>query len=333
MDFVNKIIGFVIALVLGAILVGGLLAPTVAGIQDTVGNPITKSNSDILHYGEYGSYADESFTMEIVNAEDATSVADTTIYLNGEQVIVRDSFNRHIILDSDNLLVELNTRTNTSHPTIITYLDNGLTTQIESAMQKTVTVEYNKTAGTITVIVTPSGDTEQTIVLDASYVFSISNVQDYCYINSSEYFPQCFITQKDIDNNTSGVISLYTTNIELDGETVYLKIVSDIDGVKVFNPVASGQSPTDKEITAKLNFSGLHIADGTTDILTGGTVTFSIYVDGEYHSDVTPTRYYIINEVSGHETAGPAYVMFGVIVLLGIVMLVVIAANGIRNKY
>lgn len=42
-SYVNKITGFVIALVLGAIMIGGMLAPTVAGIQETV-QPITKTN-------------------------------------------------------------------------------------------------------------------------------------------------------------------------------------------------------------------------------------------------------------------------------------------------
>lgn len=81
----------------------------------------------------------------------------------------------------------------------------------------------------------------------------------------------------------------------------------------------------DYEGTAAINKT---LVDGTTDIyqIDGLTVTIG-------DESFTPFLILVPLSVTGHATTGTYVVMFGVISILGIVALVVVAANGIRNKY
>ena len=102
-SYVNKITGFVIALVLGSILIGGMLAPTVAGIQDTVGNPIAYNNGGAASGGAvFDEIKNDTIVYEVsttgvtVNGSPLTwnveSNWPTIIYTDGGYVTVRSTF-------------------------------------------------------------------------------------------------------------------------------------------------------------------------------------------------------------------------------------------------
>lgn len=88
-SYVNKITGFVIALVLGAILVGGMLAPTVAGIQTTIGDTVAYDNIQ-SGYTYRLTEKNENITLKVTGS-------GGDIYFNGE-AITEDGF--AIVTDS-----------------------------------------------------------------------------------------------------------------------------------------------------------------------------------------------------------------------------------------
>ena len=282
-SYVNKITGFVIALVLGAIMIGGLLAPTVAGIQATVGDDITKSNQTLDSY-----YRDVKPTDVFELSSSGFELNDVLINKTYRQAVFADSFVLQINKPSDTALgyligAEDATPTNLIDTNTYTVTFENKTVKVVKNDDTTVYTKEFEWAYIITTSAdTASWGTISRIGTDTSYILNDSQVilSGYYYTGDNK----TFYSYKDGE--------LYTGSYE--GAI---------------------------EITKS-------IADGTTDIykITGLEVTV-----GE--ESFTPYLTLVPLSVTGHATAGAAYVMFGVLTLLAIVMLVVISANAVRGKY
>lgn len=320
-----------VSAILGVILLATVVAPIVSDGQTTVGNPITKSNGDLISYEEYGQYWDEDLVFTAVSPADATTAGDTVYSVNGEAVNMRGpTYNSHIILTSDNVILQAGTSGNTNYSFDIVYTDeDGYHNQLVG-LGKSATITYSKSAGTINVL---SEDYEIDSTIPATYCFSVSNTPDYEFVNNATTFPSFFITDKEINGRSGGVIDQYSASFTIGEATIPAAIISDIGGTRV----VYDHTLYEGELKAELVFEGLHIADGTTDIYTGGTPKFVITTesgDEVTPDEVTPSRSYIISEVTGHATSGSLYSMLGIIpivVAIGIVLGIVSMA--IVNRY
>lgn len=279
-SYVNKITGFVIALVLGAILVGGMLAPTVAGIQDTVGNPITKTNES----QQYMSLSMGDVEMDLTNG---------ALTVNGEEYTFVNT--DRIIFACDSFVIYYN-GTNAY----------GSYVEMQAGIRNISTFDISVVNGVINASVTYDNNVTQS-VSDKPIVFSfyIDPNGDYSYF-APQYAQPYVKTIKDLY-----AFGAYYTG---DNDTYYW----------YYNGIAGGYS---EDYTYAFDAT-LSKAEGTTDIYTASDISFSV---GD--ESFTPFSMIVAKAVDGHATAGPAYAMFGVIVLLAIVMLVVISANAVKGKY
>lgn len=308
MEFVNKITGYVLALVLGAILVGGLLIPTVEGIQTNIGDEIKITNNSpiVLREAEPGDVLECLRTVSGGVATDAWT-------LNGEAVVgptgSADTWNVGIL--SDGLYVQVYAPNignpgawyNMSDaPPTINYLlgggDNG--------------AHYGMVFGDDTItIYSGYGGESPTTVVTATYTWAYV----ICPYGDGEYCAPLSGGVGIVKNPEQVILcGAYTTG---DFDTMYAYI--------------NGETyVSNSAYTMTANISTV-THSGTTDIY-DATVSVTIS-DGGDNETFTPYRILVPYEVSGHESSGTYYVMFGVISILGIVALVVVAANAIRNKY
>ena len=282
MEFVNKITGYVLALVLGAILVGGLLIPTVQGITETES---TFENGKLYYMTDLGedsiTYSFDG-TKWIVDGEDANFViSDATTLIAGNDFIVRS--NGQI---------------------------RGSTTISPTNMEITVTATgvsgtYNSGANTI----------------------SISADVYYCAVTEKTDFVLCPYNVPVYLHEDSEILADGQSGISSGNATVFRIEGSIKDGFTV-TPVNSGVTVDD----VVCNYEAV---DGYIDLYKVDSITFKTTYNAEerlqtYSSYIVPAE--VTAEKSWHlDTTEIA--MFGVISLLGIIMLIVIAANAIRAKY
>ena len=282
MDYVNKITGFVVALVLGAILVGGLLAPTVAGIQDNVGNKVTVTNTGInTNPIEYWDGEAMEYEWDYVNK--VLTLNDEPLTLTANQMLFSSS------------TFAIWTRANS--------------TARLAALGDTIDV----TNSNFSVVINSDGTytlTRGNTVYEGTITWGI-----YQDENGSANLVQGVRSNAGYKTSTADDViilgNLYSTG---ENDTYYAYRNGELTVDEQYADVSS--------VTISKT-----LINGYTDIY-ATTVTVNV-------GDESFTPYYAVvpKEIHGHETAGPAYVMFGVIVLLGIVMLVVFAANAVRNKY
>ena len=262
----NKLIPIVITLVVGIILAGSVLMPVLSDAQKNAGASVTKTNSE--PYTEYGEYYTEGFTMVIDNPTTATNIKTTTVTVNDESITTRDSWSRHVILSSNNLIVEIDTSTSNTNLLYATYQNtDGFVFNQEIAYHNAVTITYDKAAGTITV-----SDTAESIdiTVSASYCFALSNNKEYLFYNTANQIAGANFSEKDITNKVDGVISVFALNLKVNGgDDMFTWVISDKSGTRVFYDPAAYEGV----ITATLDYVGAHLVAGTTDIYTGGTPT------------------------------------------------------------
>ena len=306
-SYVNKITGFVIALVLGAIMVGGMLAPTVAGIQTTIGTDITLTNDTTVVLRE--AQPDDVFTLTRIYTD---NVAKDTLALNGEEVLGPtgggDAWNVGLL--SDGIYLQIAGATSTSMG--LYYYMSDATPLTKYLSGNGVDRHYALTfdGGNITLYADYGLET-QSIIAQKPYTWAYVA----CPYGEGEYSASISggvgIVKADTDIIVCGA---YTTG-ELD--TMYYH----------YN---GGDYVSNSAYDMTMNVSkSLHA--GTTDIY-DATVSVTIS-EGADDETFTPYRILVPYQVQGHATSGPAYVMFGVLTLLAIVMLVVIAANAVKGKY
>lgn len=300
-SYVNKITGFVIALVLGAILVGGMLAPTVAGIQDHVGTPITKYNSDLYNRSTYVE----------VDGVDITYTASTSTFnvngyeftfgvqYDGNPLVIGKEFSLFMFNSTNRVTIELYTaESTTKYRHDLTYdatftASNGEYTFNYVPVGTTTPDTYEGTySGWMFAECAPDTPNE--------YVLFYSNALNTHYV-------------KDNFDNVVVLSSAVTLSGNIGNYYTYR------NGVETYTE--------NMAVEWVLNSDNIQKVAGTTDIYNGYTLTATVNGTPQQITVMLP------NEVKGHADSGPAYVMFGVITLLAIVMLVVIAANAVRGKY
>lgn len=297
-SYVNKITGFVVALVLGAILVGGMLAPTVAGIQETVGDNVTYTNN-IMSTNQYRYDYVDGLTLVATASE--TEGIQYDYVVNGQAITLISDY-------------------------MIAVLSDGYSMQIGSGGQFSCTIPSNPfvTSPTLSPSTYPivtltmnngewvlmGGDTE---IASGNYSWLVTYVDNGKYVAHNGSVTGAYCHKNPNDFIVYG--STYTSG-ELDTYYAF--------GNGVMNWAVS-------DYTVTLNWSASKV-DGTTDIYKVTTCNITV-TDGENTESFTPYRCLYLYEVEGHKTTGPAYAMFGVITLLAIVMLVVVAANAVKGKY
>lgn len=290
--FMNRITGLVIALVVGSLLVGGLLAPTVAGIQDTVGNPIAYDNG--------GAASGGAVFDEIKNGTIVYEVSTTGVTVNGSALTWRVESNWPTIVYTDGGYITVRATFDTisfQKMNLETNSFDNTNISVVEGTPVTITVENN----TVTV-------GENSFTFTKGYYWTATAASD-------KYFLALDLTVRVgtwYVNDLTDLIAygMYTTG---DNDCYYELI--------------NGAVSVNEDYTTAVNAT-LTKVNGTTDIYQ--LTDFTLSVGDE---SFTPYLCLIPAQIHGHATAGAYFVMFGVITLLAIVMLVVVAANGIRNKY
>lgn len=301
--FMNKITGLVIALVVGGLLVGGLLIPTVQGMTEKT---LTHTNS-----GAYFTTPDGDEHTIVIDATtitfdgNACTYPDLSLYGSATAIIGEDWFLR------------------------LEKMSNGNVQYVVAGPPQQYNNLGNSGSGSISITITgdsaeftgPSGTLSRTgvqymIADTGEYVLS----HDPCVKENTQFIAAIRNSSSvDLFQIIRGSIS-DTANYESTACRVYK-----------FTPGETGSISSSAYTVALSPYSGdLKKLDAITE---QATATFT---SGD--SELTITIDYIIVPVS-IEYDNPAYigstnaVIMGVVSLLGIVALVVLAANGIRNKY
>ena len=303
--FMNRIIGLVLALVVGGLLVGGLLIPSIEAIQTNVGDEITlKNNSDIVLKS-----IDDGDVFKLTSTRNADS-SKTDVWTINDKVITNvsgSSLSWNVGLISDAMYIRIISSGNASSgATTLMDSTTGVEQYIGPATTEGVyTWTWEFVNGTMTYI-----DRYGTVVT-APYTWGYV----VCPLEDGEYY--------SAETDGAGICKDTKDLILCGGYTS-----GTLDTMYALHNGQTYTSVSDYTMTVNTT-TALH--DGTTDIY---DITVTVDISGEGITETfTPYRIYLPYEVTGHETSGMYYVMFGVISILGIVALVVVAANGIRNKY
>lgn len=279
--FMNKIIGLVLVLVIGATLVGGLLAPTVEGIQTTVGDPVTKNNTSA------------EWTLDPIQGGTTIQSLDGALTINDTVLTLQDRWITLAILDTAYMEFKPNVGSNPSLR-VIHFDDASAVTTFTGNF--TVTINN----GSYSV----SGNTTLEGEYTKGYVANATNTGKYV-IQWSSNLANSYYSKTPLWVITADWAEL-DEFLYYDG--VLKQIGDDVIEITISNPT---------------------LAEGTTDIYTGSTITTT--VNG---TETTKNmRVLLPASIEGHKDSGMFYVMFGVITLLAIIMLVTVAAAAIRSKY
>ena len=301
--FMNRIIGLVIALAVGGLLVGGLLIPSIDGMTAT---EKTFENTGYFYLEEYsGDNIAYSAFWDHEHPKQIT-VNDEVIPLD-----YTDNVNVSVILDGDYFL---RYQPNTSGGSVSLYQSTyGL---IHATVNDGTDMTVTYSDGVMTV---SNGTATRDIT--TNFFYSISNDGPFVMkkTNTSVYM-----------NGDSIIYGAGRTSVGTDiVGTLVSGTLDDVD-VTIWRGSATVRDVTVNK-TAVNGYNDLYKFDSVVFVVddtlednptTEQTITYS-YV-------VVPAS--VTAELSQHMDA-TQIAMFGVISILGIVALVVVAANGIRNKY
>lgn len=305
MDFMNRITGLVLALVIGAILVGGLLIPSIEAMTTT----------------EKTFENEGYFNMTKLTADDST--VHTYVYIPGEDFITIDGEpftipNKSVsILMWDDGLIRSGVSSSTPFVQLIT--------STVPTLQGGDSFTASFASGTVTVEAVTSGVTT-TKTSSYTEIYMIKNGGEFVMKNSDipAYMHEGDLVYAASDLYAEGVTTAggYWGNV--------FQIIGTINDVEITKIAGSSFTFTDTEIVKeKVNgYNGLYKLDKITFNAVGGTPETTTAVTYSYF--LVPAS--VTAELSQHLDV-TEIAMFGVISLLGIVMLIVVAANAIRNKY
>lgn len=316
----SKLIGIIVSVAVSVIVIASIMIPAF----DITGEQLKRTTyTNDLGFVEFGQYYDSDATM-IVDATGAATVADVTITVNDEVIGMRDSWNRHVIADSDNMVFEINTTSSTTTMSYLYGYDSNDTYVTKSFLiDSVVTIDYDHDLKTITV---ESG--EDTYTFDANYFFSVSNKHDYGYINSSSTFPDVAVSSKSMDDKTAGILSIFSTNITTSEGTLPIVIISDISGTRVIYDPSSYTGT----VTGELSFNGLSLISGYSDIYSGGSPEFTVTYDGTSTDTFTPARSFVMIEMEGHLSSTPQTSLLGVIPLIVIISVLIMVVSMVITR-
>lgn len=300
----NKVIAGSLGLTVGIIILASALMPILVEAQEASGDPITLVNTTnaVLTDAKVGDVLD-------VHRVTTSSGAEDTWTYNGKLVSTPTGgqIQWNVAIISDGIYAQANARDNSSAGELWN-LDTIDATRTYFGGSRTVEGDYHTTftfgADTITVSIT--GYAVGGIAREVPYTWAkvICPLEDATY-TAAVVGGQGFVNDTDdillCGAYTSG--SNKTMYAYKDGE-LYLS-----------NPAYEGNV----NISADLH-------EGTSDIY---DVVVSVDVGSE---NFTPYRIYVPYEVSGHQTKGNAYSIYGAIPVVLLASFVVYAANMFRSK-
>ena len=273
------LVAVIMTVLVGVILIGTLLAPTIQGIQKTVGDEVTKENTGSVYYSECESGVDVSFTSTSTGSLRTNTLNEETITteLTTETVIMTNQF--AVLINNSghcNYYGHINKFFSTGSTDSLTVTITGMSAKVEITGQ---------TAWTIPLawgyFMDEEGEVQTLMEGDSAYVNSIKDLTMGGYYATG-------------DNDTRYYYH--------DGETY----------ASVYSMTVTGD---------------LTLVDGTTDIYT--VTNISVDIGGE---DFVPYNILVPRTVTGHESGGAEYTLYGVVVVLFIVVLFVVAVRSLITR-
>lgn len=295
----NNILGVLVGIVIGVILIGSILAPTIEGIQKTAGDEITYTNSmnskNKYHY-DYVDSVDFSATYDTDNSR----WSDLTV--NGTTIELIDDYMLAILSDGYSLQIGTAGQLSPNIPT-----DPATSASSYSGTERTIDIVFN--GGEWSVTGGSSG-----VIYSGTYTWVVTYVEDGKYIARNGN-PTNFYNSGDASDFI--IYSGYYSTGDLDTFYAYGDGKLSI-GVQNY--------------TGTVNLNNT-LVDGTTDIYKCVTCTMTITDTSTDDSETyTPYRCLVKETVTGHATSGAAYSMYGAIIILAIATLLIIGVRIITNR-
>lgn len=291
--FMNRITGLVIALVVGGLLVGGLLIPSIEGMTAT---ETTFENEGIYYI------VDDSTSHTLV-------FDDQKVIVDGKEV--NHPNGEYTVLATDDLLFRLTS--------------GGERLQLRGALNGSV-ASCNITIADGTVSGSYVNPSDQTTSIERAYTSYWLATSDEEPLIMKAYSGTAHIKDDSVVMGR-GLTRLMTgTNTDV---WEYMTIDATVNGGVTINPITGfTYSDIQLNVTPVEGYNGLY---------SFGSITFTAtHTDSGATTNVTYTAVILPAEVTAEKSQhmdATQIAMFGVISILGIVALVVVAANGIRNKY
>ena len=302
MDFMNRIIGLVVALVVGGVIVGGLLIPSIEAMTET---EKTLVNEGYYRMSEIISETDTTIEWDYTNP--------TVMSINGTEYAVNFPIGKEVsIVGTDSMIIRMY-HPNTNYYTVQCYCKDGFIAALNSNM--TITISND----TVTAFNGTSTKTEtitQGYYIDPNGNWIMKDSDKGAFIHTTD---SVMILAGITYYSGLGDTGIFATGTITDGLDFTYVPTSSAAHTVIFGDVTFNYS----EASSYKNLVSLNscVFDLTIDD-TLKTATYSYFI----------VPYEITAELSQHMTA-MEIAMIGVISLLGIVILVVVAANGIKNKY
>lgn len=310
----NKLVMISIAAVIGIIVLGSVLMPILDDAKETAGAEIVKTNTGTGHTFK------EMVSGDVLRCDSDYNSGSrvNTWTLNGEPVLNEGmpSLTWDWGIVSDVYYLNVNDSSNASVGSGSSITDTpGSATYYSAAVASVPIRAFTWTMGDngVLTIVRYDGDTASTPTeYECTWAYVVSTVEDGAYMSAQATTNSYFAK---LDSKDVILAGNYTTG-DFDTGYYYGK-----DGVlTVLN----------SSYTGTVNFTQ-DLTDGTTDIYdTKLTVTIT---DGTDSEEFSPYRALVPYQVSGHESSGSAYQIYGAIpVLIVAAILLGIAGLVIRSR-
>lgn len=311
--FMNRIIGLVLALVVGGLLVGGLLIPSIEGMTATEKtfenegyfklDKITDSEEHIITWDYTNPY------IFVVDGVDVTIPFGST----------NDPVYPYSVISAENWALRfISTNAGVRIDLAVFGQQNSLIWGTSTVDEKNATFTFNN--GVATIARSDNATTTQTYdyafipSADGAYCMKKGNVD--AFLNKDS---EIFATGR-----TGGIFNGTTVNLNLNVKAdvengAAVNIIYPTTGYTISNETVN--NVVENSYLDLYKFSNVSFTITDTDGYTYNAVYGQVIIPAKVTSELT-------NHMDATQIA-----MFGVISILGIVALVVVAANGIRNKY
>ena len=293
--FMNRIIGLVLALVVGGLLVGGLLIPSIEGMTTTeltyinVGSPYQTTDTEDAETHTIVISKDDGGNLVITTDGKTDTLPDFSLYGSATILFAENTFIRLTSAGAVNVYGSTNAST---------YGNASIGT---ASAENPITITITGTTAAIT-------------------TYTINNVQAYIAPEG----PLVLSKNPYVHENSTVYVGALNT---IAGTGIAFVLYGPLDDL-----IKKGVWPNGRgigEVTVNLE-------NKTTDLYKLDRITAEATNDGNVFGTMT-INYLLAPKEVVYEN--PAYigstnaVIMGVVSLLGIVALIVVAANGIRNKY
>ena len=316
--FMNRITGLVIALVVGGLLVGGLLIPSIEGMTAT---ETTFENEGYYTMDALDATTESTITWEKSNI-DILNVNGTDIDMSN---FVGSGHTSFTLIGGESIVLRYE-KTSSTFAGIQGYGVGGRYISFHSNSVDTVGDKLTITVSNGAVNVATNGE--------SPINYDFNDVAGFI-INPAGTGNYAVMKRADIPANVLGDSSVYLIGVSVAAgpNAIALYGVGSVDdGVDistVYKPnsitTVSYSEPV-ATYTEVAGYDDLYKLDKYQFTITYDTSTY----DATYSYFIVPAE---VTAEKTHQMDATQIAMFGVISILGIVALVVVAANGIRNKY